>query len=150
MSPQPQFILMRDGQSVSSDSVIDVARVESRILSHNFVGSEHVLCALVGLPDSKLRQLFVQRDTDVERVRDRVISIDTLGSNHEPHLARPMTPRLKQIISIAEVEAARFSHLTLPQSLLLGILIEGQGVAVRVLNLLEFDLGQMKDYLVKP
>jgi ATP-dependent Clp protease ATP-binding subunit ClpA len=150
MSSQPQFILMRDGQAVSSDSVIDVARVESRILGHNFVGSEHVLCALVGLSDSKLRQLFVQRDADVERVRDKVIKIDTLGANQEWHLARPMTPRLQQIIPIAEAEATRFSHLTLPQSLLLGILIESQGVAVRVLKLLKFDLEQMKDYLVKP
>ena len=119
-------------------------------LGHNFIGSEHVLCALVGLPDLRLCQLFAQRDADVQRVRDGVISIATLGPNHDSHQIRPWTPRLQRIIPIAEAEADRFKHLTLPQSLLLGIVIEGQGVAVRVLESLRFDLVQLKESLLTP
>jgi hypothetical protein len=59
-----------------------------------------------------------------------------------------MTPRLKNILAIADSEAARAKHLTVPQSLLLGIVIEGRGVAARVLKSLDFDLTLLRENLL--
>jgi ATP-dependent Clp protease ATP-binding subunit ClpC len=129
---------------------MDIARFESRNLGHNFIGSEHILCALVRLPDSRLRQLFVERDADIEKVRSGVVSVDTLGPHQHSQKFWPLTPRLKRILPIAESEAARLRHLTVPQSLLLGIIIEGRGVAVSVLKSLKFDIGKTRQYLETP
>ena len=52
---------------------------------------------------------------------------------------------MKKILAIAESEAARAKHLSVPQSLLLGIVIEGGGVATRVLKSLGFDLTRLRE-----
>jgi ATP-dependent Clp protease ATP-binding subunit ClpC len=126
---------------------MDIAYFESRNLGHNYIGSEHVLCAVARLPDSRCRQIFAQRGTGVEKIRSEVVSVCTLGPHQRSYKLRPMTPRLKQIILIAESKAAALRHLTIPQSLLLGIIIEGNGIAANVLRSLYFDLEKIQQYL---
>lgn len=150
MSPTLQLFLVRIGFPATVSRIMDIACFESRNLGHNFIGSEHILCALVRLPDSRLRRLFAERDADIENVRDGVVSVDTLGPHQHSHKLRPLTPRLKRILPIAKSEAARLRHLTVPQSLLLGIIIEGHGVAVSVLRSLKFDIGEIRQYLEAP
>jgi len=151
MSSGLQLFLIRIGFPATVSRVMDIARFESRNLGHNFIGSEHVLCALVRLPDSRLRQLFAQRDASIEKVRSGVVREEMVEGTHQhSYKFRPMTPRLKQIVHIAESEAARLRHLTLPQSLLLGIVIEGRGVASHVLGSLQFDIEKIRQYLETP
>lgn len=150
MPPRLALFLIRAGFPATVKQVLSIACFESRNLGHNFVGSEHVLCALVRLPDSRLRQLFAQRDADIKKIRSGVLTEDTFGPHQRSRSFRPMTPRLKRILPIAEAERARLKDLTIPQALLLGILVEGQGVAVRVLRSLKFDLGQLRRDLETP
>ena len=150
MSPRLQLLLIRLGFPATVGRVMDIACFESRNLGHNFVGSEHVLCALVRLPDSRLQQLFEQLGADLEKIRSGVAGVETIGPHQHSARFRPMTPRLKRILPIAGSEAARLRPLTIPQSLLLGIIIEDQGVAVRVLRSLKYDIGKIQQYLVTP
>lgn len=150
MPPGLALFLIRAGFAPTVKQVLSIASLESRNLGHNLVGSEHVLCAQVRVPDSRLRQILAQRDMDIERIRSGVVDVDTLGPHQHSGAFRPMTPRLKRILPMAESERARLAHLSVPQSLLLGILIEGQGVAVRVLKAQKFDLGQMRHDLETP
>ena len=146
-----QLFLIRIGFPATVGRIMDIACFESRNLGHNFIGSEHILCALVRLPDLRLRQLFAQRDANIEKVRSGVVREEMIvGTHQHSHEFRPMTPRLKQIIQIAESEAARLRHLSIPQTLLLGIVIEGRGVASHVLKQLNFDLGQLRQDLETP
>jgi TRAP-type mannitol/chloroaromatic compound transport system permease large subunit len=75
--------------------------------------------------------------------------VDGLGPHRHSLLPRIMTPRLKQMLAIAESEVARAKHLTIPQSLLLGIVIEGRGVATKVLKSVGFDLGHLRESLLE-
>jgi ATP-dependent Clp protease ATP-binding subunit ClpA len=150
MPPSLQLFLIRIGFPASAGRVLDIARFESRNLGHNFIGSEHVLCALVRIPDLRIHQLLIQRSVDLEKIRTGVVSVDTLGPHQRSRKFRPMTPRLKRILPIAESESKRLPHLSIPQSLFLGILIEGQGVAIRVLKQLDFDVGQLRHDLETP
>ena len=150
MPPRLALFLARAGFPATVKQVLSIAGFESRNLGHNFIGSEHVLCALVRLPDAWLQRLLAQRDADIERIRSGVVDVDTVGPHKHSRAFRPMTPRLKRILPIAESERARLKQLTVPHSLLLGILIEGGGVGVRVLKALEFDLGQMRHDLETP
>lgn len=151
MSPSLQLFLIRIGFPATISRIMDIAFFESRNLGHNFIGSEHVLCALVRLPDFRLRQIFTQGDATIEKVRSDVVREEMIvGTHQRSYKPRPMTPRLKQIIQIAESEAARLRHLTVPQSLLLGIVIEGRGVASHVLRSLRFDIEKIRQYLETP
>src|SRR5512133_2031149 len=150
MLPRLALLPNHLGLPATVNQVMSVACFESRNLGHNFIGSEHVLCALVRFSDRKLRQLFEQRDASIERVRSGVVSEDTLGPHQHSGKFRPMTPRLRRILPIAESARARLQHLTVPQSLLLGVLVEGQGVATRVLRSLKYDLGQLRRDLEAP
>jgi len=150
MPPGLVIFLIRVGFPATVKQLLSIACFESRNLGHNFIGSEHVLCALVRLPDARLRQILAQQDADIERIRRGVVDVDTVGPHQRSRAFRPMTPRLRRILPLAESERARLSNLTVPQSLLLGILIEGGGVGVRVLKTLNFDVGQMRHDLERP
>ena len=146
MPPRLLLFLLRVGFPITCSSVLRIASFESRNLGHNFIGTEHVLCALVRLPDSRLRELFAQRGIGIDAVRSGVTDVDGLGPHH--YVPKALTPRLKKILAIAESEAARAKHLSVPQSLLLGIVIEGGGVATRVLKSLGFDLTRLRERLL--
>jgi len=151
MSASLQIFLIRIGFPATFSRVMDIACFESRNLGHTFIGTEHVLCALVRLPDLQLRRLFAMRDASIEKVRSGVIrEVWGAGTHQLSHKYRPMTPRLKQVVQIAETEAARLRHLSFPQSLLLGIVIEGRGVAFHVLKHLNFDFGELRQNLETP
>jgi ATP-dependent Clp protease ATP-binding subunit ClpC len=151
MPPSLHLLLFRIGFPATQSRILDIARFESRNLGHNFIGSEHVLCALVRVPDSRLRQLFAQRDASIEKVRGDVVREEMVEGTHQhSYKFRPMTPRLKQILQISESESARLRHLTVPQSLLLGIAIEGRGLASNVLRSLGFDIEKIRRYLETP
>ncbi len=150
MPPRLLLFLFRAGFSITVGRVLSIACFESRNLGHNFIGSEHALCALVRIPDSRISQLWAQQGIILETIRDGVVEVDELGPNRGSRRFRPMTPRLKRILPIAESNATRHAHLTIPQSLLLGILIEGQGVAVRVLKQLKCNVTQMRYDLETP
>jgi hypothetical protein len=87
---------------------------------------------------------------EIERIRNGVISVDSVGISGRVVKFRPMTPRLKSILKIAASERSRLKHLTVSQSLLLGIVIEGGGVAPRVLKKLNYNLEAMKRELEAP
>jgi hypothetical protein len=58
-------------------------------------------------------------------------------------MPRLLTPRLKKVIAIAAEQAQQARHLTKPQSLFVAIINEGQGVAIRALKSLGFNLEQL-------
>jgi ATP-dependent Clp protease ATP-binding subunit ClpA len=80
MPPRLALFLIRAGFPATVKQVLSIACFESRNLGHNFIGSEHVLCALVRLPDSRLQQIFGQRGAAIEIVRSGVVDVDTLAA----------------------------------------------------------------------
>lgn len=149
MSPRFLLFLIRAGLPATRNRILKIANFESRNLGHNFVGSEHVLCALVRLPDPQISRIFSERGIGINEVRSQVVNEDTIGPHQNSSRPRPMTPRLKEIFKIAESEAAQSKHLTVAQSLLLAILIEGRGVGWRVLRSLGFDLRQLRENMLE-
>jgi hypothetical protein len=138
------LLLIGAGLRPTADRILHIARFESRNLGHNFAGTEHVLCALARLPDSRLRQLFAKRGVTIENIRSAVIGEDTLGRHRHSRAFRPLTPRLRQVLMIADGLAHQAKHLSIPQRLFVAIITEGWGVAVRVLRNLHFDLSQLR------
>jgi len=117
--------------------VVVLAQEEARRLKHNYVGTEHILLGLLreeeGLPARVLESL----DITIERVRTQVIRI--VGAGEEATSGQiPFTPRAKKVLELAMREALSLGHNYIgTEHILLGLLRENEGVAVRIL--LDFD-----------
>ncbi len=114
--------------------VLTTAGEEARRLNHRFIGTEHILLGLVeeggGVAMRVLRELGIS----AEQVRKAVER--TVGRGSRPTLTQPtLTPRTKRVIELAVDEARRMGHHYIgTEHLLLGLVREGEGVAVDILR----------------
>ena len=66
-------------------------------------------------------------------------------------MLRPQTPRLKRVVELSNMlSRSSGNSVTLPQSLLLGILLEGNGVAVRALTSMSLNLARLRAEIEAP
>jgi hypothetical protein len=122
-----------------------IAEEESKRLGHGFIGTEHLLLALLGQPDALAGQVLADVGVDLEAARSRVIAIVGTGSDGDED-SRPFTPRAKKVLELALREAVHMGHNYIgTEHLLLGIAREDEGVGARVLR--EFGLGRSLDQL---
>lgn len=143
MPPRLLLLLIRTGLPVTQERLMKIASLESRSMRHNFIGTEHALCALARLRDSRLHEFFMQGSIGIDDLRRGVIEVSGLGPTGQSRLPSILTPRLKKVIAIAAEQAPQAKHLTVPQSLFAAIITEGQGVAMRVLKALGYDREQL-------
>ena len=119
--------------------VVVLAQEEARMLSHGYIGTEHLLLGLIheggGASGAALESLSITLDD----ARAQVVSIVPRGQ--EPlsgHI--PFTPRAKKILELSLRESLDLGHSSIgPEHILLGVAREGQGVANQVLATLGAD-----------
>lgn len=118
---------------------LELARQEAPRLNHAFVGTEHVLLGLLALEDggvpNVLKTMGVDRDSVRRRIEDWV-SIFPISKVSGP---APYTPRVRKSLHYAAREARVCQNAPVgAEHILLGLILEGDGVAGRVLR--EFGL----------
>src|SRR5919106_3471039 len=118
----------------SAWSVLEFARQEADYLNHNYLGTEHLLLALILRPDSATAKVLHNLGIDLEKVRLAVEGI--IGRGERPVGGEiPLTPRAKKVMELAVEEARRLKHHDAgAEHLLLGLVREGEGVAAKVLE----------------
>ena len=131
------------------DGIVLAASEESHGLGHNYIGTEHLLCAIVATADSNLQILLRRFLLSADSARKAVVAITRSGPHQSFHGTRPLTPRLKQVLSRAEAQCAHNPSLALSQILLL-TLIEAQGVGARSLSSLGIDMDRFVEDLKTP
>ncbi len=105
-------------------------------LSHNYIGTEHLLIGLLREEDGLASQVLVQNDVTEEKVMRLVEQLITAG-NVEVADVIDYTPRSRRILELAGREALRFRAQAIgTEHLLIAILRESDCVAVRLLNTL--------------
>ena len=115
--------------------VLVLAQEEARALHQPYVGTEHVLLALLkekdGLAAQTLDHLGVTYDAVLECVRQLVKGDDT--ADVSGHLS--FTPRVKRVLENSLREAMQMGKSYIStEHLLLGIVREGEGTAIDVLR----------------
>ena len=118
------------------------AQEEARELNHNYIGTEHILLALLrrpdGLPNQEdgiapaiLEEFGMSRDS----VREEVIAKVGIGKGKNKTGHIPFTPRAKKVLELALREALQVHHNYIgTEHLLLGLIREDEGVAVQILR----------------
>ncbi len=115
--------------------VMSLAQDEARSLGQMYVGTEHLLLGLIkegeGIAAQALAQLDVTYDETVEAVRE----VTERASEPVPGGHIPFTPRAKRVLEGAYRETmSRGATYISTEHLLLGIVREGNGVAMETLS----------------
>jgi ATP-dependent Clp protease ATP-binding subunit ClpC len=113
--------------------VVVLAQEESRLLDHNYIGTEHLLLGLIREAEGVAAQTLEALGISLEVVRARVEEIiGRGGSSPSGHI--PFTPRAKKVLELSLREALQLGHNYIgTEHVLLGLIREGEGVAAQVL-----------------
>ena len=114
---------------------LELARQEAPRLNHSFVGTEHVLLGLLALDDGPVPNLLKTLGVNREALKQQIEAwVSNFPTSKMPHRL-PYTPRVKKSLRLAATEAKRSRHVGVgPEHIFLGLLLEGNGVAGRVLR----------------
>src|SRR5438128_7915652 len=114
--------------------VVVLAQEEARMLSHNYIGTEHILLGLIHEGDGIAAKALESLGVSLEAVRAQVEEIIGQGQQ-APSGHIPFTPRAKKVLELSLREALRLGHNYIgTEHLLLGLLAEGKGVAAKTLS----------------
>jgi ATP-dependent Clp protease ATP-binding subunit ClpC len=117
--------------------VLTLAQDEAEKSHHSYIGTEHLLLGLLREGDGLAAKVLGSLGVEIDKVRTTIESV--LGRNERIIVQQIIpTSRVKKVIEIAFEEAKRMNNTYVgTEHLLLGLLIEGEGIAAHVLE----DLG---------
>ena len=116
--------------------VLTLAQEEAERGHHTYIGTEHILLALLHEHNTVAGEVLHQLSVDVADAR-RIIHT-TLDANERIIQQIIPTSRVKKVIEISFKEAREMGDVSVgTEHLLLGLLVEGDGIAAHVLE----DLG---------
>ena len=116
------------------EHIIELANKEALRLKCNYVGTEHILLALVADKDSMVTKILSDCGIKQQKVQEAVEFLAGRGDNNRGAKVR-LAPRSERVIELAQLEACMLgSSYCGSEHLLLGILRERSGVAASVLE----------------
>ena len=116
------------------------AKEEMSILKHPYVGSEHLLLAILK-SDNNVSKRLKQYNITYDTFKDKIIEIIGIGSKESEWFL--YTPLLKRVMENSILDSKEANSDVTVEILFSNLLEEGDGVAIRILVSLGIDL----DYL---
>jgi len=114
--------------------VVILAQEEARRLGHKFVGTEQILIGLIAEETGIAAKVLAEMGVKLGDAQIEVEKIIGRGSG-EVGEEIPFTPRAKKLLELTLQEAEQLGHDYIgTEHLLLGLIREGEGVAIRVLE----------------
>jgi ATP-dependent Clp protease ATP-binding subunit ClpC len=129
-------------------NVLALAQEEARALKQPYVGTEHLLLGLLrekeGIAAQALGNLHVTYEQVLEQVRG-IIEVDPNAPSG--HLS--FTPRVKRVLEFALRETMQLGQNYIStEHLLLGIVREGNGIAIQALSQMGIDASMVKGSVI--
>jgi ATP-dependent Clp protease ATP-binding subunit ClpA len=129
-------------------TAVVLAQVQARDLGHDYIGTEHLLLALVSTEGSGVKATLHTFGVTADDVTAEILGIvgrgEGAGSGHIP-----FTPRSKKVLELSLREALALAHNTIrPEHILLGLLREGEGLAAQILFKRGVDLGRLRQQVI--
>ena len=126
-----------------------LAQEEARRLGHNFVGTEQILLGLLKEGTGVAAKVLKSVGVNLIDARIEVEKIIGRGSGFVG-VEIPLTPRAKRVLELSLKEARQLGHNYIgTEHLLLGLLLEGEGVAGRVLENLGVNLPKVRMQVIR-
>jgi ATP-dependent Clp protease ATP-binding subunit ClpC len=130
--------------------VVVLAQEEARMLIHDYVGTEHILLALIREGGGVAAQALESLGVTEEAARRQVEEIVERGQAGSQRGHLPFTPRARKILQLSLREAIALGHGYIgTEHILLGLVREGEGAATRVLNGLGVDPNRVRQQVIQ-
>jgi len=125
--------------------VLVLAQEESRVLGHDFIGTEHLLLGILRHGQGPAPEALTTMGVTLEAARAQIAqTVGPRGTAAGGSI--PFTPRAKKTLELALREALQLGHDHIrTEHLLLGVIDEGDGVGARTLVALDVDLSRLRD-----
>jgi hypothetical protein len=134
--------------------VMTLSEEEARLLSHDYIGTEHILLALVHEGEGTAAQALESLGVTEEAVRQQVEQIIGRGQQDPPRGHLPFTPRAEKTLELTLREALQLGHNFInTEHILLGLIREGEAEgasrATQVLNGLGVDPNRVRQQVIQ-
>jgi hypothetical protein len=128
--------------------VLILAQDEARLLGDSLIGTEHLLLGLLDEKEAAAGRALGQLGVSEQAVRKKVAEVSHSGES-ELTGSRAFTPRMKTILELS-LRESRFAGREYigAEHLLLGMMREGQGAAVKVLQSLGADPRRVREQVL--
>ena len=136
----------------SAEIALEIANEIAAKLGHNYIGTEHLLYGLVEEANGVASKVLANQGVTSAEVLQEIE--DLIGINEEASItdidAIGFTPRTKRVIENAFMEARRLNSQYIgTEHLLVGIMREGDSVAVRIMMDLNVNPQKLYNEIVK-
>ncbi len=130
--------------------VVVFAQDEARGLNHNWIGTEHLLLAVIREGHGVGAKALESMQISLDAARQQVESMIGRGQNPVGDGHIPFTPRAKKVLELSLREALQLGHDYIgTEHILLGLIREGDGVAAQVLVSLGCDLNRARQQVIQ-
>jgi ATP-dependent Clp protease ATP-binding subunit ClpA len=141
-------------QTPKAKKVVKYAMAASRELNHNYIGSEHLLLGLLREQDGVAARVLAILGVTLDKTTTEILNL--LGPGLSPvsqettiqdslRQYERFTDRARKIMQLANQEAQRLRHEYIgTEHILLGLMLEGSGVAANLLKNLHVNLRQVR------
>ncbi len=139
-----------DKFSEGAAQVFVTAQDEARSLGHPYVGTEHLLLAIIKVDNEQTTKILRNYSITYERVSREVTSM--VGTNvHQSVVGAPqMTPRARRVIELANDESKMLGQDKIDvEHIMLGIVREGEGIAAHILKQMGVNLSQLRREIIE-
>ncbi len=128
--------MMYDKFTENAKNAINLAREVAYRLSHNYIGTEHLLIGLMEV-DGVASRVLEENGVTVDKVLELVNQLIAPNNGVEMMDGGSFTPRSKRILDQSYKEAAKFkAPLVGTEHILIALIKESDCIAVRLLNTL--------------
>ncbi|MBR1417325.1 MAG: ATP-dependent Clp protease ATP-binding subunit [Bacilli bacterium] len=115
------------------ERILKKAEKEHNMLKHPYVGTEHLLLAILSL-DNDLTEKLKTYNLTYNKFKKRLKEIIGEGSNKSPYIL--YTPMLRKVLNIAENK----SKIITSKVLFLALLEAKEGIAIRIMETMKIDI----------
>lgn len=136
---------MKDYEEFRNSKIIKNAEIEMKKCKHPYVGTEHLLLAL--LKEEEISNICSKYNLFYDKFKKELLNVVGQGSEESPFILH--TPLLKMIVNEALIDAEeRDCEVTLT-SLLISLLENGDGIAMRILVSMNINIDKLYKDLKK-
>ncbi len=133
-----------------AEQALELASKLASEFGHNYIGTEHILYGLTKEGTGVASQVLLGQEITPEKIEEEIETLIGKGEVIEDESAIGFTPRSKRVIENAFIEARKLSSEFIgTEHLLIGIMREGDSVAVRIMMDLKVNPQKLYNEIMK-
>ncbi len=126
---------------------LNLAKECAMALGHNYIGTEHMLWGLIKEGTGIAGGVLLSNGITDQKVMESILSV--VGKGDGSQQVAGYTPRTKRVMELSYAETRRMGQNYIgTEHLLMGILREGESIAVRILMDLGVDIHKLYDSII--